>query len=388
MSAVSLARENPTRARVGYRFGPASIDFESDDPESVRWLTEFLTPWFDIAPPGHARIAVRLTTTPSVVEALDHRRRGAGVRPVTCFLLDSQNVELPGWVDGRETVIAYDELRCVYRVGRGSIEIVARPGDRLARIAVMRAVREAAAAMMLAQGAMIDLHAAAFTVGGRAVLLPGPKQSGKTTLLVSALRSERASLLANDRVFVDTRQRPAVACGVPTMVSLRTGTLARFPQLRHGLPARPTLLHSAELDAGVGTDQSDASGLDFALSSSQLARRLAVAVTRAAPIAKVIFPELDRTIETWALEPLTPEQGMARLDACHYGVRSASRPRTIFEDAALDWATAPVNPEHSHPASAHLSFFLCRLGRDAYRDGATAFLRALDLVPSDEGCIA
>jgi hypothetical protein len=212
----------------GYRLGPARIDVESDDADAARWLREFLIPWFEACPPGSGEFRVRLTGSASALGALARRQAGATLRPHACFALDSQVVELPGWPDAEGTVLADDRLGCFYQLRRGSVEIAAPPGIRRVRIGLMRVVRELAALRMLGEAGCLDLHAAAFAVKDRAVLLVGPKRAGKTTLLVSSLASGRASLLANDRVFVDARRTPALAFGVPTLVSIRPDTLERF----------------------------------------------------------------------------------------------------------------------------------------------------------------
>src|SRR5262249_21756687 len=148
---------------------------------------------------------------------------------------------------------------------------------------------------------VLDLHAAAVAVGERAVLLVGPKQAGKTTLLVDALASGRAQLLANDRVFVELSARAARAFGMPTLGSRRTGTLRWFPDRAHGLPERRGLLAAEELAAGAGGAPTAAARLHLSLSPGQLAGRLGAGVAAAAPIAAIVFSEIAPAATTWSL---------------------------------------------------------------------------------------
>jgi hypothetical protein len=356
------------RIPTGYRYGPTVVDVEADDADAARWLAEFLTPWFETDAPGKGEFTVRLTCSAPAFATLERRQAAATSRPVACFALDSQVVSLPGWAeeDGG-TMIADSGRGCFYRVRRRSVEIVARPGVRRVRVGLMRVVRELAAARMLGQGSVLDVHAAAFTIGERAVLLVGPKGAGKTTLLVHVLASGRVSLLANDRVFVDAGRHPGHAVGVPTLVSLRDDTLQRFPNLRRGFPQRPALLHAAELESHVvSTSEDDGGPRNFALSPAQLARQFGARTARCAPIAAIVFPEVFSAADAWSIEPVAPADGATRLRECLYGARSGARSRTIFEEIGgghsrcQDEQTALVDR-----LAAWLPLFRCRLGPDA-----------------------
>jgi len=364
----------------GYRYGPAQIDVEADDADAARWLREFLSPWFEACPPGTSDFRVRFTGSASAFQALERRQAAATPQPLACFALDSQVVELPGWTDAEGTVLADAGHSCFYQLRRGSVEIVARPGIRRVRVGLMRVVRELAALRMLGEVGCFDLHAAAFAVKDRAVLLVGPKRAGKTTLLASALGSGRASLLANDRVFVETSRSPARAFGVPTLVSIRPDTLERFPSLESSIPGGPALLHAAEIEAFAADGSSDARPLKFSLSPAQLAQQLGAGILRCAPIAAIVFPEIAPTQARWSLAPVAREDAGARLRENLYGARLGPRSRTVFEDivdGAPDRRREPA--ERVDRLADRLPMFACRLGPDAYRDGADAWLRALPL---------
>lgn len=366
---------------TGYRFGSALIDVEVDDADAARWLKEFLTPWFEPIAPGKGQMTVRLTVSAAAFADLAGRQAGAICHPVACFALDSEVVSLPGWAADGSTVIADSGRGCFYRLRPPHVEIIAPPGGRGVRVGLMRVVREFAAACMLRQPTVIDLHAAAFVVEGRAVLIVGPKEAGKTTLLVHALASGRAHLLANDRVFVDAGQAHAEAIGMPTLVSLRDDTLRLFPNLRRDFPARPALLHAAELAAGdSGLVEPGEAPPGFALSPAQLAARIGVGLVRRAPVAALVFPEISPAAGAWALEPVSPADAAARLRQCLYGARTDPRSATVFgEFAGGEGGPRAEQAALAHGLAVRLPLLRCCLGRDAYRDGAEAWLRALAL---------
>jgi hypothetical protein len=374
----------PQRERIptAYRFGPAVIDVEADDPDAARWLGEFLAPWFEVDAPGGGEFAVLLTSSAPAVAALERRQAAATCHPVACFALDSQVVSLPSWAeDGGGTVIADSGRNCFYRIRGRSVEVIARPGLRRVRVGLMRVVREIAAARMLAQGNVLDFHTAAFAVGKRAVLLVGPKGGGKTTLLISVLASGRVALIANDRVLVDVSRSPGQAVGVPTLVSLRDGTLRLFPNLRSGFPKCPARLHTGELESqeAAALEDDDAPPV-FVLSPAQLARRLGVPTARGAQIAAVVFPEICSAAEARSLDPVTPAEGATRLRKCLYGSRSGSRSLTVFEEiVGARLGRLGERDILLDRLAASVPLFRCRLGRDAYRVGADEWLRTLPL---------
>lgn len=368
------------RLSTGYRLGPTVIDLEVDDSDTARWLAEFLTPWFEVTAPGTGDLTVRLTRSTSAFAALEHRYTMATSRPLACFALDTQVVVLPGWrEDNGSTVIADSRFTCFYRVRERTVEIVSRPGVRRVRVGLMRVVREFAAARVLSQKSILDFHSAAFAIGGRAVLLVGPKGAGKTTFLVGVLALGQASLLANDRVFVDTGRRRSRAIGVPTLASLQEGTLRLFPILRCGHPDRPVWMHAGELESlDSGAFENDDAPTVFALSPTQLAQRLGARTVRQGPIAAIVFPEVAHTADVGSLEPVVPADGATRLRRCLYGIRSRPRPRTVFEELVGGEADrADDEIALVDRLAAEVPLFRCRLARGAIRDSAKALVQAV-----------
>ena len=149
-----------------------------------------------------------------------------------CFVLDGGTVCHPEWKgSGPDERILFDaHYQAFYYVERrsGHVRILATPRPNLTRIALMRVVRELAMAASLARGGLL-LHGAAFAIGGRGVVLAGPRRAGKSTLLLHALQAAGALFISNDRVLARQGQDRVVLRGMPTIVNLRPGTLATFP---------------------------------------------------------------------------------------------------------------------------------------------------------------
>jgi hypothetical protein len=270
---------------------------------------------------------------------------------------------------GGVTVLA-DEKGCFYRIDRDRLQVITEPRNRWARLGLMRVVRELLTLRALAQPAMIDLHAAAFVLDGRAVLIAGAKNAGKTTLLVHALVSGRAGLLANDRVLVNRGSGQVL--GVPTVVRLRETTERFFPRLAGGMPGRAALRHAGELASGEASEEAF-----LTRSPAQLAERTGTTMIPQAPLGAIVFPRISAEVSGWVLEPMAPADAAARLRESRYGVRSGPVQRTLLHQIA--GSPSEENAGDIERVAASVPVLECRLGPDAYRNGAETWLRALPL---------
>jgi hypothetical protein len=231
----------------------------------------------------------------------------------------------------------------------------------------MRVVRELAALRMLGEVGCLDLHAAAFAVrpgrpAGRAETPGRPR-------CVSALGSGRASLLANDRVFVETNPDP-LASGVPTPGLDPTRHARAFPEPAVERPGGTALLHAAEIRGGGGRGSATPrSTFSSAGSSRRFRRKPALR-----PIAAIVFPRSPRRSQLVA-HPVAPSsvvRACARTSTAPPGFRSIPPSRRSSRRPQRRQPSAQVD-------SARSLDFACRLGPDTYRDGADAWLRALPL---------
>jgi hypothetical protein len=364
---------------AGYSFGPATVDVETDTAGASRWLREFLTPWVETTAFGTGNVLVRFACSGAAFDALKQRPASAE-RPIPCFALDRQIVTLPGWDDGEALVLADVNPGCFYRIQDRRVDIVGRAGeDFRPRLGLMRVVRELLAARKLGSRRLLDLHAAAFETQRRAVLLAGPKLSGKTTLLCYALASGHARLIANDRVFVEIDREPANVYGLPTIVSVRPDTLRCFPGLRGGPDNPSTLFHAGEpepVEEAAAPLRRDVQSL----SPGQLAVRLGSSCVSEAPLACIAFPEITTGVDSWSVEELSAADGLALLKACVYGGRQEDPVRTVFgELAGRALHTSANSAATADDLTRRVRFFRCRLGPHAYERDAHEWLEAIGL---------
>jgi hypothetical protein len=363
-----------------YRFGGASLVVDPGDLDTGRWLREFLTPWFAAEPPVAPSPAVRLLTNARRHAELRARQTEVVTRPVPCFVLDSALVSYPGWTEPDGTsVVADTEYDCFYCVRGADVEVIARPQERVARVGLLRVVREIVALRALAAPGMLDLHAAAFVHRGRAILLMGGKRAGKATLLAHVLASGQSDLLANDRLMIE--RDTADVLGVPTVVPVREETERRFPALGSGLPRRATLFHAGEL--GLPDAVTPTPGARLVLSPGQFAHQLGAGAAGRAPLGAIVFPEIAPEEKVWSLLPMGREECALRLCEGLYAGRAEPRATTIFQTLAGESANVQAQLALARQIASTATVVRCRLGPDAYRGHARAWLRALPLPKTD-----
>jgi hypothetical protein len=352
-----------------FRYGEVGVRVESEDAEALAWLAEFVRPAFEEVDADVESIQ----DAPAVSYVSDAGRHAALARameegpsePAPCFALDTEVVVHPSRRIGSTTVLRDERRDVLYRVEGRAVEVVAGPASTGARLAFLRAVREAVAAGLRRRGCVLDLHAAAWSVGGEAVALAGGKEAGKTTCLAHALSERGARFLANDRAVVFPRGRGAVVRGMPTVVSLRAGTVERFPRLAAGVPnvERPSNLtvdEARRLLAEVGPHPGAAA---LRVSPALFCAQAGVPADTEAPLAAVLLAEIDPGADEARVEALSPRAAREGLARCRYGVRAGGAARTVFDDLVGGGLGAPDALED---VAARVPVLRLRLGPRAY----------------------
>lgn len=332
--------------------------------EDIEWLREFLVPPFALSRRTAAH-RVRYTADAERYKALLARGTDDRARTVPCFTFDQRDLEYPLWQAGPDETVIFDpEFRSFYVVGADAIEIVAHRDNCWPRVGLMRIVREIATAHAEANGALA-IHGAAVALGDRAAVLAGPKRSGKTSLLFHTLLHPGAALVANDRLMLHRAGTAWQATGMPTVISVRKGTRALFPEafqaaIADTTPASLSRRERASFTAqGAGRDDGA-----LVLNPDQLCALAGVERTGTAELKAFVLPRVVAEGHGIALTPLAPKEAAARL------------PDTLFKPASRFFYTLgreaafPVQPslEGSLEAiAAAIPCFDCILGAEAYR---------------------
>lgn len=313
-------------------------------------MEEFLRPSFAVEPLDDvaADASVTLIIDPERAAALRAAESTNGHRHrAEVFVLDSRVARHPVWRDdGNGLVIFDEELEVFYTIdlARTRVEILASTLRGAARTALMRVVRELS--MQSAAGDRVLLHAAALEAGGQAVAILGPKRAGKTTLLLHLLQASGARFIANDRLFVEAAP-PSLQCtGLPSIVSVRGGTLTLFPAVdaratASGYAFQFTLEeHRAHSSEPLSKDRD--------LTPAQLCDVMSVSPAASAPVGAVLFVGTPATPfagmpATGGVELLAPEVSAQKLRENLFAGGRLGRGTSVF--ATLERRTPNDTPE-------------------------------------------
>jgi len=375
----ALIGDAPARLRL--RHGPVAIDVLSDDAASLVWLAEFLGPSFAKRASGRPDHRVLFGVGPALYARVAGRLREARGRQLDGFGFDGRFSRHASVRDASgRTWVRDPHCAVLHGVDAAASEVLVaarRTGDR-SRVALMRAVRELSISALLRAG-RLPVHAAAFADRGGAVLICGPKRSGKTTLLVHAL-ARGGAFLSNDRVFVDVARAPT-ATPMPTIVMLRDGTLSHFPRLladfeRARYDRARTLRECAP---GVVRPAPRARrGFERpGISPAQLCALLGAKVRASGRVRAIVFPRIDPRARGLELRALTPALARARLARSLMTSSHPTRVSALFSpDRRRETLPARAEREACGRLAERVPAFECRLGAEAYRGDLLAALRA------------
>ena len=320
-----------------------TLRVRSSTPAHLDWLLEFLAPSWTEASGGPPEAEISVEESPGEFQ----RCLCAGAHPsgelVDSFALDSRVIRLPRWRTDADGIAVHDKAYgAVFEVSpdRRRIRLLTAGGDTRIRVPLMRVVREFAMNRGIASGGVF-LHAAAAAAGDRAIVVAGHSAAGKTTTLLHLLAS-RPDLryVANDRLLIDPAARPLRLRGMPSVVTLRPGTLDRFPDLRRDLLARgySQRLRLSEISPPpVATPRPFGDGR-YGINPPQLCALLQVEAQPEAAAALLVFPEITDRVDTFRLERIDRAEAAARLpDAllCAGSWRKSSDLFLLPADAAV-----------------------------------------------------
>jgi hypothetical protein len=232
----------------------------------------------------------------------------------------------------------------------------------------MRVVRELAMAAAVGRGGLL-LHGAAFAIGGRGVVLAGPKHAGKSTLLLHALQAAGTAFISNDRVLFHRVGGRATLRGMPTIVKLRPGTLATFPHVACRIRAQP-YHHARTLDEASRPDARPhvpPDGSAVTLTPAQFCVVAEVGSVAEAGAWRLVFPHVRESATGIQLEPLDTVTAARRLRTAWF---SAGTPGQVSEAFSGPDGAVSVDEATLHRRAADLTALVpgydAHLGADAY----------------------
>lgn len=256
------------------------------------YLSDFLT-----TPPGQLHLAkynIRVHTDDpefrQITEAVGLSPATSYIEPVPGLVMGESSLS-----DGRRRyVIVTDDVE--HRPDAYAVAVQGRDIDLFTHSGTVRAdrypirlVREAMLRTYEDAGGVI-FHAAGIDVGGAAVMVCGPRGSGKTTMTAALLRLPGAALLSNDRLIASHGDH---VVAVPLPVPTARGTIQAFPELEQ--LARQLATSRIDLD---GMPADFGSTVKYAFSARQFAEAFGARLISHSAIRLVIVPRLTDTAES------------------------------------------------------------------------------------------
>jgi hypothetical protein len=368
-----------TPAQLLLSFGELTVAARGDDRRHLAWLREFLEPDFRAVDRGEAACSVH------TVEDSERFREALGAGPapdatlLDCFALDSNVVRLPILgVAGGVTRVFDAQFDTVYEIDPSArrVDIVTMPGRTRVRGSLLRVVREFAMNHAHERGLFLHASAVAAVPDGAALVVTGPRSTGKTTLLTYLLSRGVGGYLSNDRVLVTESTGRQLLRNVPTVISVRPPMLDFFPEFRERFLASGFTSYLSTLDEARGTAGepilSNRFGTYF-LSPAQYRCLLDATQRTECTAGALVFPRVSDDLETFEIREISGEEAGARLPESFLGAGSWRKGPGAFsipgDRPAPDAADLAARAERF---VAGVRAFECRLGPRAYRDGALA----------------
>jgi hypothetical protein len=360
--------------RIRLRYETFTIDVGADEAATLAWLIEFLAPAFRVVPsdPSPADHLVLFETTSARHAKLRDALASASPEILEGFTYDGRFSRHPGWVSDDGRIWVRDERHDTFYgvdAGARSVSVVAGRRGPSPRLALMRVVRELAT-IALHRSARLPVHGAAFVHDGAAVLLCGPKRSGKTSLLIHALRCGGA-FISNDRLFVSTGV-PAAARSMPTIVMLRNDTLDMFEPLKEAYEGA-RFVHGrtiAECAPGV-TRPEPRAARDFdrpGISPAQFCHLLGVSMQPAAPVGMILFPRVDESVDGMLIESLPAALAQQAMEESLLKPSHPTRHSQLFAPGSGGEEVPPeAEAERCRRLVEQVPVYACRLGPDAFQ---------------------
>jgi hypothetical protein len=367
-------------AQATFSYDGINIRATVEREEDIQWLREFLVPWYDISndiPDVEVRVARDPTRFGQLMAC------GPGNARVNAFMMDTRLIDFPLWNVPAEQLAFYDEKhQLFYLVTDNQIQLVISDHGIDTRMSVMRVLRELAMGVAQLRGGRF-LHASAFVANGRTAIITGPRQAGKTSLLSYVLSSSGANFLCNDRLLINRHGHSTRLRGMPTIVSIRDGTMDLFPGMRQSIEdqcftSRATMAESRQLNTLASFPIKDGRR---GLSPHQFCSLLDCEPEKEASGTVLLFPRQTGRTGGIVLRRVDTSEARSRLGNCLFGHIGPDRLSDAFTTLPqrLDRAAAPDDAALCAGLADTLPAFDCELGNDTYNCSA-GVIRLLQLL--------
>jgi hypothetical protein len=307
------------------------IRVRSDNPSDLAWVADFFSPGLCVDKSDRTPSVTRSlelsgnadTYNSVIAEFASARARAAA------YVLDAGAKELPCISLPDCDLIAHDPLfGTIYEIVNRDTVVIRDSGTRdsegrRARASFMLIINAFVMDYARRTGACV-MHAAGVVHRGKAWLIAGEKNSGKTSLLSALLGAVQGlQLLSNDRILIWPNRNPLLARGLSCLVSIRAGTLDVVPGLRDKLSLVPRNYTGELWPAERLRDP-------YRLTPLQFRQMLGVIPAASAPIGGIFLTSVRKDVTGVKTRRLCETEARQKMPVALYGHHDLSARTELF----------------------------------------------------------
>lgn len=336
------------------------------------WLKEYLSPPFGIVKSSRFDCEIDLIFNDQEFSSLFGKSSQSKMK-LSGFILDTRIVELKLWPSSGNCKILFDEeYNVFYFVSKNirKITILAHSVKSIGfRTALGRIITELAMNYSRASGGHF-IHSAALSYRGEGIMIAGPKNAGKTSLLIYLLQKLSAKFISNDRVLVSHNGATPFIYGMPTVITVSEKSLQMFPRLKNKF-SKFNFHHRHTADEIVKRNciPYKLETGEFTLSTEQFCRLLRVNPSSCSQLSMILFPRINERKRTIVFKKLSRTAALERLKESQFA-RNISESLSFFylQDKDLSSLNNEKNYEKfSSKLAAETACYDCYLGHQIYQ---------------------
>jgi hypothetical protein len=284
--------------------------------DHIAWLTEFLYPQFEITDSNLSDCEIAFIENDCIFNKL-HRIPPRLRKEVNGFTLDTKIIKLLLWYAAKRWQVLFDEeLNVFYQISyrRNQVCILCPSNSSFAaRMALLRVIREYAMNYDYPEAGYF-VHSSALDYQGTAVMIAGPKNSAKTSLLIYFLLHLSSQFISNDRVFLYFDNFTPIVKGMPTVVTIPQTTQSMFSRVGVSLPIYKyhhwyTLAESIDQQYFLKGSKEG----DYTITPRQFCELIGTESCCKTNLSAIIFPRVSKTRSGILLEKIAKGKATERL---------------------------------------------------------------------------
>lgn len=317
---------------IKLRYFHLTIRVRSHEASDMTWIKEFFSPQFEVTSALIHDCEVDFLRDDAYFKNLSDKKP-ALKQEVNGFFLRKKMTKFLQWQSLEDKEIVFDpEFNVFYILSltKKNVMIVAHTRKSIgSRTALMRVIREFSMNHARTCGGHF-VHSSAFSLDGKGMIIAGPKNAGKTSLLIYLLQNLPSRFITNDRVLISLNQYKFRLLGMPSVITVSKDTFAMFPQLesafaKHRFHHRYTIDEILEENILPYKKETQI----FTFSPGQFCTLLKAIPSPGSPLSAVLFPKVSKTKEKMSLKILAPQEASEKLKTAEL-IKTALPSQSIF----------------------------------------------------------